>query len=92
MSAARAATYLMDQGPYRRELAIELARGIVSDDRSAADEVASASVILRRAGFIEEALVAAGIATARGADLPAELKETPQRWQVRRRGPFSRAA
>jgi hypothetical protein len=58
----------------------------------AADEVAAASVILRRAGFVEEALVAAGIATARGADLPAETKKTPQRWQVRRRGPFSRAA
>ena len=92
MSAARAATYLMDQDPFRRELAVELARGIVSDDRSAADEVAAASVILRRAGYVEEALVAAGIATARGADLPVELKETERRWQVRRRGPFSRAA
>ena len=92
MSAARAATYLMDQGPFRRELAIELARGIVADDRSAADEVAAASVVLRRAGFVEEALVAAGIAAARGADLPAETKVVERRWQVRRRGPFSRAA
>ena len=92
MSAARAATYLMDQGPFRRELAIELARGIVSDHCSAADEVAAASVILRRAGFVEEALVAAGIAAARGADLPVETKKTQRRWQVRRRGPFSRAA
>jgi len=92
MSAARAATYLMDQGPFRRELAIELARGIVSDDRSAADEVAAASVILRRAGFMEEALIAAGIASARGAELPAETKQSKQRGQARRRGPFSRAA
>jgi hypothetical protein len=92
MSAARAAAYLMDQGPFRRELAIELARGIAADDRSAADEVAVASVILRRAGFVEEALVVAGIAAARGADLPAETKQTRWRWQVRRRGPFSRAA
>lgn len=92
MSAARAATYLMDQGPFHRELAIELARGIVADDRSAADEVAAASVILDRAGLVEEARVAAAIATARGAALPAEASASHRRWPVRRRGPFSRAA
>lgn len=91
MSAARAACYLMDQGAYRRDVAVELARGIVEDDCSPADEVALASTILRRAGHIEESIVAAGIAAARGADLPASLPERRRRW-ARVRGPFSRAA
>jgi|LakMenE18May11ns_1017448.scaffolds.fasta_scaffold9668378_2 hypothetical protein len=91
MSAARAAWYLMDQGAYRREVAVELARGIVEDPRSPADEIAVASTILRRAGFNEEASVAAGIATARGADVVEEAHSTRRRW-ARVRGPFSRAA
>ena len=40
MSAAKAACYLMDQGAYRREVALELARGIVEDDRSPAEVAA----------------------------------------------------
>ena len=91
MSAAQAACYLMDQGAYRRDVAVELARGIVEDDCSPADEVALASTILRRAGHIEEAVIAAGIAAARGADIPAPVVTARRRW-VRRRGPFSRAA
>ena len=91
MSAARAACYLMDQGAYRRDVAIELARGIVEDDCSPADEVALASTILRRAGHIEESVVAAGIAAARGADIPESAAAVRRRWS-RVRGPFSRAA
>lgn len=91
MSAARAACYLMDQGAYRRDVAVELARGIVEDDCSPADEIALASTILRRAGHIEEAVVAAGIAAARGADIPEPVAIGRRRWS-RVRGPFSRAA
>lgn len=91
MSAARAACYLMDQGAYRRDVAVELARGIVEDDRSPADEIALASTILRRAGHIEESIVAAGIAAARGADIPQPAVIRRRRW-ARVRGPFSRAA
>ncbi len=91
MSAARAACYLMDQGSHRREVAIELARGIVEDDLSPADEIALASTILRRAGHIEESVVAAGIAAARGASIP-DAAQLPRRRWARVRGPFSRAA
>ena len=91
MSAARAACYLMDQGAYRRDVAVELARGIVEDDTSPADEIALASTILRRAGHIEESIVAAGIAAARGADIPQPAVRRRPRW-ARVRGPFSRAA
>ncbi len=91
MSAARAACYLMDQGTHRREVAVELARGIVEDDCSPADEIALASTILRRAGYLDEAIAAAGIAAARGADVPEEATIARRRW-VRVRGPFSRAA
>ncbi|MGI9187545.1 MAG: hypothetical protein ACR2J9_08555 [Gaiellales bacterium] len=91
MSAARAASYLMDQGAYRRDVAVELARGIVEDAGSPADEIALASTILRRAGHIEEAVVAAGIAAARGADIPETAAIARRRWS-RVRGPFSRAA
>ncbi|MGI9117295.1 MAG: hypothetical protein ACR2JV_06640 [Gaiellales bacterium] len=91
MSAARAACYLMDEGAYRRDIALELARGIVEDVRSPADEIAVASMILHRAGFVEEAVVAAGIAAARGAEVPEAIVPRRRRW-IRRRGPFSRAA
>ncbi len=91
MSAARAACYLMDQGPYRRDVAVELARGIVEDDRSPADEIAVAATILRRAGHHDEAAVAAGIAVARGAEVIDVPAEPTRRWS-RVRGPFSRAA
>ena len=91
MSAARAACYLMDQGAYRREVALEIARGIVEDPRSPPDEIAVASTILGRAGFHEEASVAAGIATALGADVVGETRSTRRRW-ARVRGPFSRVA
>lgn len=91
MSAARAACYLMDQGSHRREVAVELARGIVEDDRSPADEVALASTILRRAGHVDEAIAAAGIAVARGAEIPEIAVAERRRW-TRVRGPFSRAA
>ena len=91
MSAARAACYLMDQGAYRRDVAVELARGIVEDDLSPADEIALASTILRREGHIEESVVAAGIAAARGADIPESTVARRRRW-ARVRGPFSRAA
>jgi hypothetical protein len=91
MSAARAACYLMDQGAHRREVAIELARGIVEDDSSPAEEIALASTILRRAGCIEESIVAAGIAVARGDSVPDASTVRPRRW-ARVRGPFSRAA
>lgn len=91
MSAARAACYLMDQGAYRREVAVELARGIVEDDRSPADEVAVAATILRRAGHDEEAAVAAAMAVARGADVVESAPAPTPRWR-RVRGPFSRAA
>ncbi len=91
MSAAKAACYLMDQGAYRREVALELARGIVEDDRSPADEVAVAATILRRAGHHEEASIAAAIAVARGADVVEPVADEPRRWG-RVRGPFSRAA
>lgn len=91
MSAARAACYLMDQGPYRREVAVELARGIVEDDRSPAEEIAVAATILRRAGHEEEAAVAAAMAVARGADVVEPSPAPTPRWS-RVRGPFSRAA
>ena len=91
MSAARAACYLMDQGPYRREVAVELARGIVEDDRSPAEEIAVAATILRRAGHEEEAAVAAAMAVARGADVVEPAPAPAPRWS-RVRGPFSRAA
>lgn len=91
MSAARAACYLMDQGSHRRDVAVELARGIVEDACSPAEEVALASTILRRAGHIDESLAAAGIAAARGADIVEPPVSRPRRW-ARVRGPFSRAA
>jgi|GEM_PF-2522629 len=72
MSAARAAGYLLDQGPYRRALAVELARGIIEDACSPADEVAAASVVLRQAGYLDEARAAAGSAAARGASVPLD--------------------
>ena len=54
----------MDQGAYRREVALELARGIVEDPRSPADEIAVASTI----------------ATARGAEVVRETRSTRRRW------------
>jgi hypothetical protein len=81
----------MDQGPYRRDVAVELARGIVEDDRSPADEVAVAATILQRAGHHDEAAVATAIAVARGADVAEPPPAHPRRWS-RVRGPFSRAA
>lgn len=91
MSAARAAWYLLDQGSHRREVALELARGIVEDDRSPADEIAVAVSILRRCGCHDEAAAAAGLAAARGVEVPQDRPPARRRWQ-RVRGPFSRAA
>lgn len=92
MSAARAARYLLDEGPHRREQAVELARGIVADELSPADEVVQACVVLRRAGLIDEAVAAAGVAAARGADVPPDVLALGREAGRRRRGPFSRAA
>lgn len=92
VSAARAARYLLDEGPHRREQAVELARGIVADELSPADEVVQACVILRRAGLIDEAVAAAGVAAARGADVPPDVLALGREAGRRRRGPFSRAA
>lgn len=92
VSAARAARYLLDEGPHRREQAVELARGIVADELSPADEVVQACVVLRRAGLIDEAVAAAGVAAARGADVPPDVLALGREAGRRRRGPFSRAA
>ena len=91
MSAARAAWYLVDEGPYRREVALELARGIVEDDRSPAEEIAVAVAILRRCGCPDEAAAAAGLAAARGVEVPPETPAQRPLWR-RVRGPFSRVA
>ena len=91
MSTARAALRLVDEGTHRREVALGLARGIVEDDRSSADELAIAVSILRRCGCDAEAAAAAGLAVARGVELPGEAPVRRRRWG-RVRGPFSRAA
>ncbi len=64
MSAARAASYLVDEGPVRRQVAVLLARGIVADERSESGEILEASAVLRRAGLDDEASAAAARAAA----------------------------
>ncbi len=92
MSAVRAAAYLLDEGPHRRAQAVALIRGVVADEGSSPDEVAGASILLRRLGLIDEATDAACIATARGAVLPSEVVVEKQRWCRRHISRFSRAA
>ena len=92
MSAAIAAIYLIEQGPHRWELAIELARGIVADDRSPADEVARASVVLEQAGLAQEASVAAVLAVSRGAAVAPLSSAGRRAARARQRGRFSHAA
>ncbi len=92
MSAARAAVYLLDEGPHRTAQAIELIRGIVADDTSTTAEIVEASLLLRRVGLTDEALAAACIAAARGAELPQDIMVEKRRWYRRHLGFFSRAA
>lgn len=90
MSAARAAVYLIDD--HRTAEAVELVRGVVADRGSCADDLLLASVVLRRAGMVDEAVAAASMAAARGAEVPGDLLRARRRRWRRRRGPFSRAA
>jgi hypothetical protein len=92
VSAIRAAEALVDDGPLRRSVAVELARGVVADRRAAPGEVAAAADVLRRAGLVEEAAVARALAVARGVEPPAEPTSASSRLRARLRGPFSRAA
>lgn len=90
VSAARAAVYLIDD--HRTAEAVQLAQGVVADIGSCADDLLLASIVLRRAGMVDEAVAAASMAAARGAEVPTDLLEGRRRLWRRRRGPFSRAA